>query len=75
MGGNIDGNNFGLNVNMIGESMYFLIAYLTKNIYTKTKSQDKKDKKSITDFWDFNYELNSSIESQIDNAFQICENN
>ena len=75
MGGNIDSNNFGLNVNLIGESMYFLNLYLTRSIYTKRKSNDKKNKKSIIDFWDFNYDLHSSIENQIDNVFKIYENN
>ena len=50
MGGNIDSSNYALNINMIGESMYFLYLYLTKNIYTKTKSKDKKEQKSIVDF-------------------------
>ena len=75
MGGNIESSNFGLNVNMIGESLYFLNLYLTKSIYTKTKSTDKKIKKSIIDFWNFNYELNSSIQNQIDKVFQIYEDN
>ena len=75
MGGNIDSNNYALNINMIGESMYFLYLYLTKNIYTKTKTKDKKDKKSLIDFWDFNYELNSPIEMQIEKVFKIYENN
>ena len=75
MGGNIDSSNYALNINMIGESMYFLYLYLTKNIYTKTKSKDIKDKKSIIDFWDFDYKLNSPIETQLENVFKIYENN
>ena len=74
MGGNIDSNNYALNVNMAGDSLYLLYLFLTKNIYTKTKSKDKANKKSIVDFWDFNYELNVSIEAQLENIFKIYEN-
>ena len=73
MGGNIDSNDYALNINMIGKSMYLLYLYLTKNIYTKTSSKDKDNKKSIRDFWDFNYELNIPIENQIENIFKVYE--
>ena len=75
MGGNLSQNQFGLNINMIGDSLYFLYIYLTRNIYTKTKSNDKKEKHSIFDCWDFNYEFNSPVDDQIENAFKIYEKN
>ena len=75
MGGNLETNNYGLNINMIGDSLYLLYIYLTRNIYTNIKSIDKKDKKSIFDCWDFNYQFNSPIDNQIENAFKIYENN
>ena len=75
MGQNLESNNYGLNVNMVGESLYLLSIYLTRNIYTKTKSIDIKEKKSIFDYWDFNYEFNLPIDKQIENVFKIYERN
>ena len=75
MGGNVESNNYGLNINMIGESLYLLYIYLTRNIYTETKSIDRKEKKSIYDFWDFNYQFNSPNCEQIENIFKIYEIN
>ena len=46
MGGNIQ-TNYELNINMIGESLYFLYIYLTRNVYTTTISTNKKEKNSI----------------------------
>ena len=73
MGGNLESNNFGLNINMIGDSLYFLYIYFTRNIYTKTISKDKKEKQSIFYFWNYNYAFNSPIDNQIENAFKIYE--
>ena len=75
MGQNLESNNYGLNVNMVGESLYLLSIYLTRNIYTKTKSIDIKEKKTIIDYWDFNYEFNLPIDKQIENVFKIYERN
>ena len=62
--------NFKLHIYMIGESLYNLNLYLTKNIYTITKAIDKKDKQSIYDFWDFTYYFNKSFEYQTKKAFE-----
>ena len=75
MGGNTSTNNYGLNINMIGESMYLLNLYLSRNIYTKMQSKDKKEKKTIRDFWNFNYLYNSTIDSQIESVFKIYHQN
>ena len=75
MGNNIETNEYGLNINLVGESLYLFYIYLTRNIYTETKSIDKKDKKSIFEFWDFNYEFNLEIDKQIERVFNIYEKN
>ena len=75
MGGSTSANNYGLNINMIGESMYLLNLYLSRNIYTKIQSKDKKEKKTIRDFWNFNYLYNSTIDSQIESVFKIYNQN
>ena len=68
-------NNYGLNVNMIGSSMYPLYLYLTKNIYTKINSKDKTNKKSIIDYFGFNCGLNLPLYNQIENVFKIYKEN
>ena len=75
MGGNIDPSNYALNINMIGENMFLLNLYLTKKIYTIVNSRDKKEKKSIFDFWDFNYKYNIPIDKQIQYIFNIYKEN
>ena len=75
MGGNISPNNYHLNINMIGENLYLLNLYLTRNIYTETKTINKKEKISIFDFWDFNYNFNTPIDEQIEYSFNIYEKN
>ena len=40
MGGNIDINSYYLNIHMIGESLYLLELYLSRNIYTITKQDN-----------------------------------
>jgi GTP-binding protein EngB required for normal cell division len=75
MGGNIDSNNYDLNINMIGENMYLLYLFLTKSIYTDRKSIDVKEKKSIFDYWNFNYKFNTPIEQQIKYVFSIYTKN
>ena len=75
MGGNIDYNPYYINIHMIGESLYLLELYLSRNIYTITKSNNKNQKNSIFDLWDFNYKYNSNIELQIKEAFNKYENN
>ena len=64
-----------LNIHMIGESLYLLELYLSRNIYTVSNSINKKKAKSIFDSWDFNYKYNSNIELQIEEAFKKYENN
>ena len=75
MGGNIDNNPYYLNINMIGESLYLLELYLTRNIYTITKSSNKNQPNSIFNSWDFYYKYNSKIELQIEEAFKKYEDN
>ena len=75
MGGSISPSDYHLNINMIGENLYLLNLYLTRNIYTKTKSINKKKIISIFDFWDFNYKFNTPIDKQIEYAFNIYEKN
>ena len=75
MKGNLENNEFGLKINMIGESMYLLNIYLTRNIFTKTNSVDKKQKNLIFDFWDFDYKFNSPIQEQIKYVFRKYEEN
>jgi len=75
MGGNIDYNPYYINIHMIGESLYLLELYLSRNICTITKSNNKEQKNSIFDLWDFNYKYNSNIELQIEEAFNKYENN
>ena len=70
MGGNLETNDFGLKINMIGESMHLLYLYLTRNIFSETKSVDKMQKNSIFDFWDFEYKLNLTVEEQIKYVFK-----
>jgi hypothetical protein len=75
MGGNIDINPYYLNIQMIGESLYLLELYLSRNIYTITKQNNKKQPNSIYNLWDFNYKYNSNIELQIEEAFKKYEDN
>ena len=75
MGGNIDINPYYLNLHMIGESLYLLKLYLTRNIYTVTKSSNKNQPNSIYNAWDFYYKYNSNIELQIEEAFKKYEDN
>ena len=75
MGGNIDINPYYLNIHMIGESLYLLELYLTRNIYTVTKSSNKNQINSIYNAWDYYYKYNSSIELQIKEAFKKYEDN
>ena len=75
MGGNIDINPYYLNLHMIGESLYLLKLYLTRNIYTVTKSSNKNQINSIYNTWDYNYKYNSNIELQIEEAFKKYEDN
>ena len=70
MGNESNGQNYYLNINIIGESMYLFYLYLTKNIYTVTKASDKKEKKTLIDFWDIHYSLNKLFEYQINEAFK-----
>ena len=57
MGGNLETNDFGLKINMIGESMHLLYLYLTRNIFSETKSVDKKQKNTILIFGILNINL------------------
>ena len=75
MGGNLDPNNFFLNINMIGENMYLLYLFLTQSIYTDRKAIDVTKKKSIFDFWNFHYKFNTPIYQQINYVFDIYLNN
>ena len=75
MKGNFANNPHYLNIHMIGESLYLLELYLSRNIYTVTNSNNKKQIKSIFDLWDFNYKYNSDIEFQIEEAFNKYEKN
>jgi len=75
MKGNFVNNPHYLNIHMIGESLYLLELYLSRNIYTVSNSINKKKAKSIFDSWDFNYKYNSNIELQIEEAFKKYENN
>ena len=75
MGGNIDQNDYALNINMIGENMYLLHLCLTGSIYTDRKAIDVKEKKSIFDYWNFNYKFNIPIEQQINHVFLIYKQN
>ena len=75
MGGNIDPSNYALKVNMIGENLFLLNLYLTSNIYTQRESINKIEKKSIFDFWDFNYNFNIPIDQQIEYVFNIYKEN
>ena len=69
MGGNIDINPYYLSIHMIGESLYLLKLYLSRNIYTITKQINKNQSNSIFDLWEFYYKYNSIIELQIEEAF------
>ena len=75
MGGNIDYNPYYLNIHMVGESLYLLELYLTRNIYTMIKTSNKNQINSIFNSWDFNYKYNSNIELQIEEAFNKYEEN
>ena len=68
-------SNYTLKINMIGENMFLLNLYLTRNIYTQKESTNKTEKKSIFDFWDFNYKFNTPIDQQIEYAFNIYRKN
>ena len=75
MGGNIDINPYYLNIHMIGESLYLLELYLSRNIYTITKQDNKNQPNSIFNSWDFIYKYNSKIEIQIEEVFKKYEDN
>ena len=75
MGGSIDPSNYALKINMIGENLFLLNLYLTSNIYTQRESINKIEKKSIFDFWDFNYKFNTPIAQQIEYVFNIYKEN
>ena len=68
-------SNYTLKINMIGENMFLLNLYLTRNIYTQRESINKTEKKSIFDFWDFNYNFNTPIDQQIEYVFNIYKKN
>ena len=72
--GNSPEQSYYMNVNIIGESMYLFYLYLTRNIYTDTISSDKKEKKIITDYWDFHYNFNQPVEDQIEEVLNRCKN-
>ena len=75
MGGNIDTNPYYLNIHMIGESLYLLELYLSRKIYTITKSTNINQANSIFNSWDFNYKFNSNIDLQIEEAFNKYKEN
>ena len=69
MGNSINEDKYGMKIKMAGESLYLLHLYLSRSIYTITKSSDKKEKKDIFDFWDSNYKFNMSFEKQVEEIF------
>ena len=73
MGNSLE-QSYYMNVNIIGESMYLFYLYLTRNIYTNTISSDKKEKKIISDYWDFHYKFNQPVEYQIEEVLNKCKN-
>ena len=70
MGNDSNGQNYYLNINIVGESMSLFYLYLTRNIHITTKASDKKEKKTLIDFWDIHYSFNRLFEYQINEAFQ-----
>lgn len=70
MGNDSINQRYYMNINIIGDSMYLFYLYLTKNIYTTTKASDKKEKKTLIDFWDIHYSFNKLFEYQINEAFK-----
>ena len=70
MGNSSNEDKYGMKIRMAGESLYLFHLYLSKSIYTITKSSDKKEKKDIFDFWDSNYKFNMPFEKQIEEIFE-----
>ena len=70
MGNSSNEQSYYLNINIIGESMYLFYLYLTRNIHITTKTSDKKEKKTLIDFWDIHYKLNKSFKEQIKQPFE-----
>ena len=75
MGGDIKNNPYGLNINFIGESMFFLNLYFSRNIYTITNSSKNTKPKSIYDLWNYSYKKKVPISQQIQDVFKIYETN
>ena len=75
MGGDIKNNPYGLNINFIGESMFFLNLYFSRNIYTITNSSKNTKPKSIYDLWNYSYKKKDPISQQIQDVFKIYETN
>ncbi len=70
MGNSTNEDKYGMKIRMAGESLYLFHLYLSRSIYTITKSSDKKEKKEIFDFWDSNYKFNMPFEKQVEEIFE-----
>ena len=64
-----DPNHYYICINMIGKDMQKILYTLNTKRPLNGRLIQAQFRYSIFDFWDFNYELNVSIENQIVNIF------
>ena len=73
MGNSSINSKYYMDISIIGESIYLFYLYLTRNIYIDTKAFDKKEKKTLIDYWDFHYSFNQTIQYRINEAIGKCK--
>ena len=69
-------DTFYIHIQLIGENMSNFLKMISRGTNTSKSIKAKQsNRKFIEDYWDFDYSPNISLQQQVDNYFEILQNN
>ena len=72
---NNDINSYYMHIQLIGEKMSFFLKLISGKEEPSKAKTEKKERKKIEDFWDFDYSVDKEIKDQIEEYFKILFEN